>query len=238
MPYGCDRDPTYDGDWSAYTTPGTRVERSANGEVTRISRYSFGNNIPFASGGPKEALDDIKTQVHTAAELDDIAALEGCIAADPYCVVAADRERRGRTPLHSAALGGSLEAIELLLKRGAKVNATAAGGGTPLHYAARYGKTTATALLLSRGADHTARDDSGDTPLDDAVKRGHDEIASEIQRSSGLSAAPAEESCTASQLEQAEHSIRTIMNGLPPAAQSQVLSRLGLEYKKKSDTEK
>jgi len=182
MPMGSPMDPTYWGDWSAYATPGTRVARNESGEVTRISRYSFGkNDSPTLE--PKEILENLKTDVHTAAEQNDVEALERLIVADPFCVTAADPQRRGRTPLHSAALGGSLEAIELLLRRGANMNATAAGGGTPLHYAARYGKVEAASLLLSRGADHTARDRSGDTPLDDALKRGFDDIGTEIRRS-------------------------------------------------------
>jgi len=180
MPFGesiATIDPSFFGDWSHYRSPGTSVERNAQGQVTRVSRYG-GSRVSLEAAGSSQS---IRNQVHTAAEANDIETLERLAAADTSCLSASDPSRRGRTPLHSAALGGALAALELLLSKGVNVNAKAAGGGTPLHYAARYGMKEAAAMLLQAGADPMARDKSGDTPLEDAVKRRHTEIASEIR---------------------------------------------------------
>jgi len=79
----------------------------------------------------------------------------------------------GWTPLHDAAWSGHGEIVELLLDRGANVNAR--GGKyedyhtTPLHLAAREGHSEITTLLLNHGADLNAEDSSGDTPLLDVL---------------------------------------------------------------------
>merc|ERR1711988_1205434 len=113
---------------------------------------------------------DVVQDAHTAAEANDTTALRRLIAAHSGAVTAKDPSRRGRTPLHSATLGGAMDTMQLLLDNGANVNAAAAGGGTPLHYAARYGRLGAATLLLRAGADASAQDRSGDTPADDAAK--------------------------------------------------------------------
>ncbi|MFC1716254.1 ankyrin repeat domain-containing protein [Candidatus Poribacteria bacterium] len=78
-----------------------------------------------------------------------------------------DMDRKfGVTPLSWAALLGQTVAIELLIQRGADVNARGRDGGTPLHGAAFLGQTEAAELLIQKGADVNARDNNGATPLD------------------------------------------------------------------------
>jgi ankyrin repeat protein len=74
------------------------------------------------------------------------------------------------TPLHLAALRGSVEEVERLLKSGADPNVRDVFGRTPLHYAAARNHKAAAELLLSRGADPNAKDEDGETPLDLAAK--------------------------------------------------------------------
>jgi ankyrin repeat protein len=81
----------------------------------------------------------------------------------------------GWTPLHCAAEGGHVAVIDLLLERGADVNAAndAAGGQRPLHVAAQHGHAAAAARLLERGADVRAPIAGGETALHLAARQHH-----------------------------------------------------------------
>ncbi|QCD92099.1 uncharacterized protein LOC114182134 [Vigna unguiculata] len=75
----------------------------------------------------------------------------------------------GETPLHMAAKNGCNEAAQLLLARGAVVEARANNGMTPLHLAVWYSLRSEEFLtvktLLEYNADCSAKDDEGMTPL-------------------------------------------------------------------------
>ena len=75
-------------------------------------------------------------------------------------------------PLHLAAYVGSpTGVIEVLIDRGADVNARVENGLTPLHLAAGNNDNShIVQYLLSRAADSNARDENGDTPLHLAAK--------------------------------------------------------------------
>eukprot|EP00698_Gefionella_okellyi_P026068 TRINITY_DN9826_c0_g1_i1.p1 TRINITY_DN9826_c0_g1~~TRINITY_DN9826_c0_g1_i1.p1 ORF type:complete len:334 (-),score=53.26 TRINITY_DN9826_c0_g1_i1:237-1217(-) len=70
-----------------------------------------------------------------------------------------------RTPLHYAALGGTLRTIELLLQHGAKPNVEDDVGNTPLHYAVYRGRYKAARSLIAAGADVTYVNRYGKTPI-------------------------------------------------------------------------
>lgn len=78
--------------------------------------------------------------------------------------------------LHRAVQQGNREAVALLLKEGAPVDARSQTGRTPLHVAARRGDATLVALLLAKGADPNARARGGVTPLHLAARAGHVEV--------------------------------------------------------------
>jgi len=80
---------------------------------------------------------------------------------------------KGQTPLHLAAEFGYNRVAELLLSRGADMNARDNEGNTPLHYAAERCKAEAAELLLRYGADLTALNVRGESPFD-VAKRQHE----------------------------------------------------------------
>lgn len=83
------------------------------------------------------------------------------------------RDVAGETPLHEAARYGHVDAVELLLDRGAEVDARGGDGSTPLHYAAAWGELAVVERLLDRGAAADRPEEHGITPIMAAVARGH-----------------------------------------------------------------
>ena len=81
-------------------------------------------------------------------------------------------------PLHAAIVeleeGGSLDAIKILLRYGADIDATYSdiGGGTPLLTALFNGHVEAARLLIEAGADPSVKGEEGDSPLRWAVTEG------------------------------------------------------------------
>ncbi len=70
------------------------------------------------------------------------------------------------TPLHLAAMQENGEAMDGLLKAGAKIDPKDHRGFTPLHHLALKGNAMAASLLIERGADPTIRNDFNGTYAD------------------------------------------------------------------------
>jgi ankyrin repeat protein len=79
---------------------------------------------------------------------------------------------QGLTPLHLAAHFDKTEMIDLLLARGAKLEALDGDGNTPLHHAAAWGKGPAVERLIAKGANIKLRNKKGQTPLFRAAQFG------------------------------------------------------------------
>lgn len=73
----------------------------------------------------------------------------------------------GMPIMYFPAASGRVDVLELLLDRGANVNA-GAGGNTALHAAAMFGRVDAARWLLAHGADRSATDYEGKTPRERA----------------------------------------------------------------------
>jgi ankyrin repeat protein len=87
-----------------------------------------------------------------------------------------DHLSAGATPLMAAALNGDRTLIQMLLAKGADVNAKDQAGTTALMDAARMGNADAVQLLIDSHADVNARNSRGETPLSLASRlksRGH-----------------------------------------------------------------
>ncbi|KAG8012435.1 Ankyrin repeat domain-containing protein 27, partial [Nibea albiflora] len=94
---------------------------------------------------------------------------------DPSIVTPFSRDDRGYTPLHVAAVCGQSQLIDLLVCKGASVNATDYHALTPLHLACQRGYQGVTLLLLHYKANTDAQDNNGNTPLHLACMYGHED---------------------------------------------------------------
>lgn len=89
----------------------------------------------------------------------------------------------GYTPLHCAAIGGSLEVLQVLLsqlspmERRGVLSAANVAGLTALHCAATVGSSRCSAMLIDARADVHAGDSQGAVPLHWAARCGHTETA-------------------------------------------------------------
>ena len=122
--------------------------------------------------------------------------VQALAAKDPSLVSVKDAT--GKTPLHHAAIVGSVPMIECLLSLGAAIDAASTENLTPLleavrngkdaaanaliekgaktdlvlHWAARLNRTAVMETLITKGADIEARDPQGFTPLTSTVRVG------------------------------------------------------------------
>ncbi|XP_043597879.1 ankyrin repeat and death domain-containing protein 1A-like isoform X1 [Bombus pyrosoma] len=81
-------------------------------------------------------------------------------------------DKKGQTPIHCACAEEHLEAVEVLIGLGAKVDAQDNEGNTCLHVATRTRHTAIAQLLLRAGANTELTDEMGFTPLHVAASQG------------------------------------------------------------------
>lgn len=115
-------------------------------------------------------------ELHDQAARGDVQAMQGALASGANID---ERDSKGLTPLMRAAGAGKLDAVRLLIERGAKVNsAEPRFSYTALHFAATLGRAEGVAELAKAGANIEARASVGVTPLQLACAKGHLEAAS------------------------------------------------------------
>lgn len=100
--------------------------------------------------------------LHDVIGLGDMAQVDAMLAAHPE--LTASENELGKQPLHYAIYYRQPEALDLLLKAGADINAADNTGMTALHVAAITGWREGTLWLLDNGADWAQEDVFGDRP--------------------------------------------------------------------------
>lgn len=91
---------------------------------------------------------------------------------DPWPAVTSE-DPLGRTGLHLACIFGRPTMVDLMVGRGAALEARDQRGATPLHHAAQRGHQNALLLLLHAGADINSVDGEQNTALHLAAMQGH-----------------------------------------------------------------
>ena len=92
----------------------------------------------------------------------------------------------GSTPLMIAALVGQSDAAELLIDKGARINAQNNEGTTALHIAAFFGHTEIVQALAAKGADVNVRNLKSETPLDTVKAAWSEELKGIYQTIEGV----------------------------------------------------
>jgi CDP-diacylglycerol---serine O-phosphatidyltransferase len=129
-----------------------------------------------------EATEKKYRHVRDAIEEGNHAALGRMLATTPVDAVV---DTDGHTLLMFAVEESNLPAVELLVDRGAPLEARSRQGETALALAAAMGFQEAAEVLLSAGADPNTRDLSGATPLDVAEEHGAHDISALLLRYGG-----------------------------------------------------
>ncbi|KAM3968524.1 LOW QUALITY PROTEIN: uncharacterized protein ACR2FA_011277 [Aphomia sociella] len=83
------------------------------------------------------------------------------------------RNERGETPLHVAAIKGDHDQVKKLLDQGQDPDVPDFAGWTPLHEACSYGWHPVVLVLVNGGANVNAKGLDDDTPLHDATTSGN-----------------------------------------------------------------
>ena len=162
----------------------TAIERGNTARVEALldaapeavhARNERGDSVLLTAAycGRKDLFDRLVTRgagvsLHEAAALGFVDRARALLDASPASVGVHSHD--GWTPLHLAAFFGHRELAQLLLDRGADVNARSkserfAKSNTPLHAAAANKQVEVARLLVERGADVNAKDGHGFTPL-------------------------------------------------------------------------
>ena len=187
--------------WAVDDAPGRRSVGHSGGNSTAYRRYvDEGFTVIVLHNGvsdPDGLVESIASIVRRGAEggglpaqerlweaakSGDTAEIERALA-DGADIEALDtrKSRSGRRALSWAAWFNHPEAIRVLLKRGAKIDAENTTGFTALHHAAEAGSLEAANLLLASGADPMHRNRSGSRPAETAREQGHPEVAAGIE---------------------------------------------------------
>ncbi|MBX3697704.1 MAG: ankyrin repeat domain-containing protein [Dokdonella sp.] len=113
------------------------------------------------------------------ANLDEVLKRVGDVA-DYSGIPATDANTKGlfnQRPLHVVAVWGDCEAIEILVRAGARINEQGEHGFTPLMEATAHGHVAACKLLVELGAS-PIRNDDGQLPSEYAQIGGNQELGS------------------------------------------------------------
>lgn len=129
----------------------------AQRETTELLKNEHGKSL-------SNVVNALVTPLHDAAKAGNLPTVTELVSQNPRSIE--HRDKSGGTALHVAVAFQQKGVAELLLAKGADVNARMYRYGvTPLHIAAGSGYEDITELLLANGADVHARNTLGQTPL-------------------------------------------------------------------------
>lgn len=94
-------------------------------------------------------------------------------------------DKEGWTPLHYAASGPEPKTVDLLVQRGARLDALSPNKTTPLMMAARYGAEASALMLLASGANPALRNDRNLSAGDFARAAGREALAARLDAAPG-----------------------------------------------------
>ena len=120
------------------------------------------------------------TPLHAASYKGHNDAVLALLSSDHNDSKMVDKKVDNKTPLHAAYYGGQLKTMELLLDKGAEVNAMGASDNTLLHCASLDGRLDVVELLLKNEADVNAKNNNGWIPLHRAALRGRLNVAEHL----------------------------------------------------------
>lgn len=111
-----------------------------------------------------------------------MAALKGDLpAAQALLARGAKVNQTGWSALHYAAAGPEPKLVQLLIDRGADLNAASPNDTTPLMMAAQYGSEDSVNLLLAAGADVNRRNQKGLRAVDFARLSGRESLVKKLE---------------------------------------------------------
>jgi uncharacterized protein len=123
------------------------------------------------------------TPLHLAAAFGTPPCVQALIASGARIDAVSNNPQRNQ-PLHAVlALSRNPETVEMLLAQGADPNAVQVGGFTPIFSAASANRKDIAELLVTHGANPRHENDQGKTPADYARERGHNELATWLEKS-------------------------------------------------------
>eukprot|EP00903_Cladosiphon_okamuranus_P013783 g12829.t1 len=128
-------------------------------------------------GGGDAANKGSGVDIHGAVERGDLESVQ------KYIATGGDLERMdwdNCTALHIACAGAFSQVAQLLINKGANLNAKTRIEHTPLHLACRYGHYNIALALLVKGAEVDSRDNELNTPLHKASSNGHANLCVEL----------------------------------------------------------
>lgn len=112
--------------------------------------------------------DNQETPLHTAVMQDDKNDLKAFV----LTMDVNSKDKNGRTALHYAAMLGKLDALTILIEKGADIETQDNDGNTALYLAVMLGKLDAAKTLVEKGALIEIRDKDGNTALHIAAENG------------------------------------------------------------------
>lgn len=150
-------------------------QRRANSSATSSATSEFGHGRDFLPGKMLRRWFGKRSSMIACVKERGAADLDGLVAAaSGWAHVDDETDASGSTCVMWACMFGHIDAVRVLLERGASVSKTDKHKQTVLHYATKTLDNEAVLrLLVERGGDLNARDNSGRTVLHLAARMGH-----------------------------------------------------------------